>query len=97
MLMPFSLRSPNVVNYTLRDCMIVRCCAPVAVGEELSINYLGRSSLTPLAQRQEELEACYGFKCNCRRYVGFALTVQAATGWHCYEVQLACWSKGGLA
>lgn len=63
------LCSPNVVNYTLRECIVVRCCAPIAAGEELSINYLGRTALTPLAQRQQELEACYGFKCDCRRWV----------------------------
>jgi len=59
--------SPNAVNYTLRDCMVVRCCAPVAAGGEVVINYLGRSALTPLSQRQLELEACYGFKCDCDR------------------------------
>jgi hypothetical protein len=64
---PPALRSPNAVNYTLRDCMVVRCCAPVAVGGEVVINYLGRSALTPRSQRQAELEACYGFNCDCKR------------------------------
>jgi hypothetical protein len=31
------------------------------------INYLGRSALTPRSQRQAELEACYGFSCDCKR------------------------------
>lgn len=62
-----ALCSPNAVNYTLRDCMVVRCCAPVAAGDEVAINYLGRSALTPLSQRRAELEACYGFKCDCKR------------------------------
>lgn len=61
--------SPNAVNYTLRECMVVRCCAPVAAGEEVVINYLGRTALTPLSQRQTELEACYGFRCDCSRCV----------------------------
>lgn len=49
--------------------MVVRCCAPVAAGEEVVINYLGRTALTPLSQRQAELEACYGFRCDCSRCV----------------------------
>jgi hypothetical protein len=59
--------SPNTVSYTLRDSMVVRAAAALPVGAELCINYLGRGALRPLSQRQLELEACYGFKCNCDR------------------------------
>lgn len=43
------LLSPNAVNYTLRDCMVVRACTPVAAGQELTINYLVRPGLEVLA------------------------------------------------
>ncbi|KAF6253937.1 hypothetical protein COO60DRAFT_370678 [Scenedesmus sp. NREL 46B-D3] len=68
---PFALLNhsccPNAVNYTLRDSMVVRAAAALPAGAELCINYLGRGALRPLSQRQLELDACYGFKCNCDR------------------------------
>lgn len=67
--MPTMLCSPNAVNYTLRDSMVVRAAAALPPGTELCINYLGRGALRPLSQRQLELEACYGFKCSCPRCV----------------------------
>jgi hypothetical protein len=38
------LCSPNAVHYTLRDCMVVRSCAEIAAGEEVTINYLGNGA-----------------------------------------------------
>jgi hypothetical protein len=62
------LCSPNAVNYTLRDSMVVRAAGALPAGTELCINYLGRGALRSLSQRQLELEACYGFKCGCDRW-----------------------------
>ncbi|KAF8063744.1 smyd2-b [Scenedesmus sp. PABB004] len=79
---PFSLLNhaccPNAVAYTLRDAMVVRAAAAVAEGEELCINYLGRGALEPLAQRQANLDASYGFTCTCARCVDEAAAAGAA-------------------
>lgn len=39
---------PNSVNYLMGDRMVVRAVSPVAAGEEVLINYLGRSNLRPV-------------------------------------------------
>jgi hypothetical protein len=47
--------------------LLVRAVREVSPGEEITLNYLGRSALLPMADRQDELEATYGFNCRCPR------------------------------
>lgn len=76
------LCSNNAVHYTLRDCMVVRSCASIAAGEEVTISYLANHrecnvTLAPLAFRRAMLARTTldgrGFTCNCNRWVNSRL------------------------
>lgn len=71
------LCSNNAVRYTLRDCMVVRSCASIAAGEEVTISYLTSYTLAPLASRRAMLARTTldgrGFTCNCQRWVNSRL------------------------
>lgn len=56
--------TPNchVVYLSSNTAVIVACC-DIAAGEELCIQYVPVEG--PVAQRQEELERRYGFRCSC--------------------------------
>jgi len=47
--------------------MPCRAAASIQEGEEVTMNYLGRGTLSPVYVRQEELEGIYGFRCKCVR------------------------------
>jgi len=69
---------PNAVAYLVADRMVVRAARAVGAGEELTINYLGRGNLRPLAERRAETRDCYGFECGCGRCAAEAGRLAAA-------------------
>lgn len=58
---------PNAINYVVGDRMLVFAARHVPKGHEVCINYLGRSSLRPVEERQAALSAAYLFACDCTR------------------------------
>lgn len=61
--------SPNTIHWVLGDTMVVRCATPIKSGDEVTISYLGRPQLAPVAQRVAALKEEYGFDCDCPRFV----------------------------
>ncbi|KAG2489187.1 hypothetical protein HYH03_012413 [Edaphochlamys debaryana] len=57
----------NAVNFVLGRSMAVFAARSIPQGSEVLINYLGRSALRPVAERQEALAAGYSFSCDCDR------------------------------
>jgi hypothetical protein len=57
--------------------MVVRSCASIAAGEEVTISYLASHTLAPLASRRAMLARTTldgrGFTCNCHRWVNSRL------------------------
>lgn len=66
----------------------MRATHAIAVGSEITSNYLGPGVALPVAQRQEALQGAYGFACGCPRCKveadageGVASALQAAHDW----------------
>mmetsp|Transcript_12141 Transcript_12141/g.35208 ORF Transcript_12141/g.35208 Transcript_12141/m.35208 type:complete len:550 (-) Transcript_12141:108-1757(-) len=60
--------TPNCAWYTSTDgrAKIIRAIAPIAKGEELTLNYMN-NELEPITQRRDDLQKYKGFICDCPR------------------------------
>jgi len=59
--------SPNSINYVLGEAMVIRAAAPISLGDEVTISYLGKPQLQPVNLRIDELRENYSFTCECER------------------------------